>query len=140
MKLSEITPDHAALCMDLARKAGADCQQALMATVDLAMMAGGPSAATSVILHVAGRQVTSLATCLDVARHIEQGTRPVEGSTIPSDDYLFCCLYLATGFEHAGETASIPRIAADRFRKLTGREPNLPLSWTVAVAPEDVKS
>lgn len=136
--ISPITADYAALCTDLSRKAYADVQAAISTTLDLASMAGGPSAVTSIMVHVAGRNISGLATCMAVVRDHERGIAPDRDAALSDDDYLFCCLYLAAGFKHQGSGALIISTAVENFRKLTGRDPDIPQSWTVAVTPDDL--
>lgn len=137
--ISPITADYAALCTDLSRKAAADVSAALSTTLDLAAMAAGPSAVTSIMVHVCGRNLSALATCMEVVRDHERGIEPDKDAELTDDDYLFCCLYLAAGFRHQGSGALIISTAVDSFRKLTGRDPDIPRSWSVAVTPGELK-
>lgn len=137
--ISPVTADYAALCTDLAHKAYADASGAMSTTLELASMAGGPSAVTSIMVHVAGRNLFGLATCMAVVRDHERSIQPDKNAALSDDDYLFCCVYLAAGFRHQGDGSRIVSTAVEMFRKLTGRDPDLPHSWTVSVTPDDLK-
>lgn len=119
----------ATLCTDLSRKAASDCSRSLRTTLDLAMMAAGPSAVTSIMLHVVGTNMRSLATCMTVARDQERGIDPRSNDEISVDDFLYCCLFIAAGFMAGTNTAALPMIANAMFRRVTGDEPDLPAAW-----------
>lgn len=132
MKISPLSREDQIVWSDLAKKASADMQVALSTPLELAAMVGGAGAMTSVMLHIAGTNMSSLATLLACTRDQEQGRNPRRDDPIPADDFLLCCLFIAAGFLLPTDPGSIPRAAIEMFRKLTGREPELPRRWTVA--------
>jgi hypothetical protein len=130
--MSPLSREDQIVWSDLAKKASTDMHTALKTPLDLAAMIGGAGAMTSVMLHVTGTNMSSLATLLACTRDQEQGSDPRRSDAIPADDFLLCCLFVAAGFLLPTDPGSIPRAAIEMFRKLTGRDPDLPLSWTVA--------
>lgn len=121
------------LVTDLAKKASDDVRHVIRSTLDLAAMAGGVSAMTSVLIHVAGSDMLSVVTALDMTRSAERGIKADMDAPLSRDDLLFCCLFIAAGYQEDRVPGAIPATAIEMFEKITGKRPDLPMTWMTAI-------
>lgn len=123
------------VCRDLGRKAADDTRRAIMAVLDLADMAAGPSAVASVALTAAASAVDGLACIIAGMLAIETSggreLQPGDGVAGP-DDFLLASLFVvaARRVSNADMARDVPRMAADMFRLITSREPRIPVIFS----------
>ncbi len=117
---------------DLCKKAVDDISRVMSTTIDLAGMIGGPSAISSLLLHVAGSQMSTLASCMVAFRERERDLPRRENYASSHDDFLAACLLVFGGYVEPGKAAEI---ATETFRQLKQRDPDYPAAWRLCSTP-----